>query len=192
MRQQIVCAIAILCMSGCAPAALLPAQAAAGLVQSVDTTATTLFTGESSVRLNGANLQLAQAQTRLTLSKAAASALEEERLARERVVTAHLLNEMSHTYHDPLLETLAQWVAGGGDPDFAFKYALMQVNPNLPQVKVIPPQPALLRSHDRPVRLGQAAHSSPLCRTPLPGKSPQVNPEIIHQDGTQPAKATRA
>lgn len=44
---------------------------------------------------------------------------------------------MSLTYRDPLLEILSEWVAGGGDPDFAFTYALIQVNP-VSQVKVVP------------------------------------------------------
>jgi hypothetical protein len=193
MRLQIASLIAILGLSGCAPAALLPAQAAAGLVQSMDSTASTFLTGESSARLNGANVELARAQTRLTLGRVTATSLDARRVSRERTVTARLLRQMSHTYHNPLLETLAEWVEGGGDPDFAFKYALVQVNPTVSQVKVIPPQPGLAIGRGQPINLGAVAHSPQACPAPLPSKPSPKNSGIVRPLGQdQAATAGRA
>jgi hypothetical protein len=42
-------------------------------------------------------------------------------------VTAKLLRGMSTEYHEPIFELLVEWVEAGGDPDFAFKYALTRV-----------------------------------------------------------------
>jgi hypothetical protein len=122
---RIALAIAALCLSSCAPAAVLPA---AGMVQALGSTADGFWTIGTTTRLNGADADLATAQTRLTLGQYTQTMSQQEREARERIVTAHLLRQMAKTYDDPLLQTMAEWVEGGGDPDFSFKYALVQVD----------------------------------------------------------------
>ncbi|HTT76930.1 MAG TPA: hypothetical protein VMF50_13260 [Candidatus Binataceae bacterium] len=107
---------------------MVPVEGAADVVQSLGSTAGGIFTIGSTTRLNGADANLATAQTRLTLGQFTKVASDQQRLARERVVTARLLRQMAKTYDDPLLETMAEWVEGGGDPDFSFKYALVQVS----------------------------------------------------------------
>ncbi len=159
MRREFVYLILALYLPGCAPAALIPSEVATGLLQSVGSTATTLWTSPSLKQLNGANTQLAQAEAHLALYKAAESAVNDRRSARERMVTARLLKQMARTYHDPLLETLAEWVDGGGDPDFAFKYALVQINPSNSHIKVIPPEAGLETDHNRLVISNHIAHA---------------------------------
>lgn len=166
MRGEIACAIALLFLSGCAPAALAPEQAAAGLVQSVGSTADNLFNAKSLRRLNTANAQLTEAQANLTADKAMESAIEAQRVTEERIVTVHLLKRMSRMYSDPLLEILAQWVAGGGDPNFAFKYALMQVR-TAPPVRVIPSHAAI---HSPQMSIAPVGYSSQACQRPPHGR----------------------
>lgn len=165
VRHEITPLILALCLSGCAPAALVPAQVASGLVESVGSTAGTLWTSPSVQQLNGANTGLAQAEARAAIYKAAESQANDRRAARERVVTARLLRQMAQTYHDSLLKTLAEWVEGGGDPDFAFKYALVQVNPSSTQIRVIPPQTGLTIEHNR---LASPNHIAPSAQTHQP------------------------
>ena len=163
MRCRIILAIAALCLFGCGPAALVPVEGAADLVQSVGSTAGGFWSIGSEKRLDGADADLASAQTRLTLGQSSRVVSDQERVARERAVTARLLRRMAKTYDDPLLETMAEWVEGGGDPDFSFKYALVQVSdmtaqdhpigkhasstlvvaPEVPKVKAITQSPRL-------------------------------------------------
>jgi hypothetical protein len=54
---------------------------------------------------------------------------------------------MSDSYHEPVFLTLADWVEAGGDPDFAFKYALAHIDDEartkmLPQQTLSLPAPA--------------------------------------------------
>jgi hypothetical protein len=128
MRCRIILAVTAFCLFGCGPAALAPVQGVADVMQSVGSTAGGFWTIGSETRLNGADADLATAQTRLTLGQSSQVSSDQERLARERVVTARLLRQMAKSYDDPLLETMAEWVEGGGDPDFSFKYALVQVS----------------------------------------------------------------
>ncbi|HUN58938.1 MAG TPA: hypothetical protein VMU41_12555 [Candidatus Binataceae bacterium] len=158
MRRAVL-AIAALCLSSCASAAMLPA---AGLVQSMGSTADSFWTMGTTTRLNGADADLATAQTRLTLGQYSQAATTQARTARERVVTARLLRQMAKTYNDPLLDTMAQWVEGGGDPDFSFKYALVQVSQiNSEERQVAKQQSAALviQSHTPKVK--------PLAQSPL-------------------------
>jgi hypothetical protein len=173
--KRIACGVAILFLSGCAPAGVVvPEQAAAGLVQSVGTTTDSLLTAGSSTQLNSASVQLTEAQTNLTSDKTMASVLEAQRTARERIVTARLLKQMSLTYHDPLLGILSEWVAGGGDPDFAFKYALIQVNP-VSQVNVIPSLARLPMVRKEQIHIGPIGRSLNSGKTPAGEKSQQSN-----------------
>jgi hypothetical protein len=134
-------------LSGCAPAAFSnPAglQGVASMIESVGSTATGFKASQSAVELNSANKGLLEAQTSQMRDSVEQSADDHKRTAHERVVTAKLLREMSATYHDRVLETMAEWVEAGGDPDFAFKYALTRVEDG-ERMKAIPQQTLSLK-----------------------------------------------
>jgi hypothetical protein len=105
-------------------------------------TATGFKTTQSTVDLNGADKGLVQAQTAMTESQVEQSRDDRQRLAQERIVTARLLRGMSTDYHERVFLTLAEWVEAGGDPDFAFKYALAHVDEG--QTRVLPQQALVL------------------------------------------------
>ena len=114
MRWRLALAImAAWCLAGCGAAAVLPMEGATDLVQSVGSTANGFWTIGSTTRLNGADADLASAQTRLTLSQFSQATSDQRRLDKERAVTAALLRQMAKTYDDPLLKTMAEWVEGG-------------------------------------------------------------------------------
>ncbi len=73
MRREFVYLILAVHLPGCAPAALVRSEVATGILQSVGSTATTLWTSPSLKQLNAANTQLAQAEAHLALYKAAES-----------------------------------------------------------------------------------------------------------------------
>ncbi len=111
----------------------------ASAIEAVGSTATGLRSAQSTSELNGANKELINAQTALTETQVSGTQVEHERLAQERSVTARLLREMSRDYNDRIFLTLAEWVEAGGDPDFAFKYALARIDGS-GGVKVLPQQ----------------------------------------------------
>jgi hypothetical protein len=175
MLSRIAVVAVAFCLSSCAPAVLAPVQGAADLVQSVGSTGG-FWTIGSTTKLNGADADLATAQTRLTLGQYSAAASNQQRLGHERIVTAHLLRQMAKTYDDPLLGTLAEWVEGGGDPDFSFKYALVQVSQ--------------ITARDR--SLGQAAHSTLVVPPVVPkvktlAQSPRLSGPALHGESATTA-----
>ena len=116
----------------------------ASIIESVGSTATGFKATQSAVELNGANKVLLEAQTAQMRENVGQAIDDHNRTGHERVVTAKLLREMSGTYHDGVLEIMAEWVEAGGDPDFAFKYALTRVD-DAERVKVIPQQTLSLK-----------------------------------------------
>jgi len=114
--------------------------------------------------------------------------LEESRLATERLVTARLLRQMSCPYHDPLLETLAQWVAGGGDPDFRLQ---VRIGPGhaIPLAgQAYSPQTDLLSGHNQQVSLDTAQRCPPSAAIGVARKAQRFNPELAHQPVQQTPK----
>jgi len=170
MRLWAFISLAAMLLSGCAPSSFGTAaglQGIASAVESIGSAATGFKSNQSAVELNGANRDLAEAQAASMRGQNEETALDRERLNRERVVTAKLLREMSGTYHDPILVTLAEWVSAGGDPDFAFKYALSHVETDT-RVKVLPQQAMTL---DPPAQTALAQH--PLAPSAFPPAPPQ-------------------
>lgn len=140
------------CLSGCAPSSFGSANGVAGMasaIESLGSTATGFRSTKSAIELNGANRDLAEAQAADLRGQIFDGAAERQRLDHERKVTADLLREMSSSYHDPILEIMARWVEAGGDPDYAFKYALGHVDSDS-RTKVLPQQMLSLAPHSPP------------------------------------------
>jgi hypothetical protein len=100
----------------------------ASAIEAVGTTATGFKSAQSTVELNGANKQLVEAQAAMTEAQVNGAQADREPLGHERTVTARLLRDMSGEYNERVFLTLAEWVEAGGDPDFAFKYALAKID----------------------------------------------------------------
>jgi hypothetical protein len=132
MRMWILWVILPSVLSGCSPAAVqgpvAGLQGVASMLASVGSTAAGFKQAQSTVELNGANQRLIDAQAAMTQTQVEETRDDHARLVNERMVTARLLRAMSTEYHEPLFETLAEWVEAGGDPDFAFKYALTRAD----------------------------------------------------------------
>jgi len=138
---------AMIVTSGCAAAALTnPAgiSSVASAIEAVSSTATGFKATKSAAELNGANKGLVEAQTAMTEVQVTQTQTDRARVAQERVVTARLLRDMSNDYQERVFMVLAEWVDAGGDPDFAFKYALARIDDDS-HTKVLPQQafPAL-------------------------------------------------
>jgi hypothetical protein len=160
-------------MTGCAAAALgTPAglSSVASAIEAVGATATGFKTTMSTAELNGADKGLVEAQTTMTQVQVEQSRSDRERLGQERVVTARLLRGMSGEYQEPVFLTLAAWVEAGGDPDFAFKYALAHISDG--QTKVLPQQTLLL---GEPSQTSQVLTSSALADQASSQASPPVH-----------------
>ncbi|MGH7932531.1 MAG: hypothetical protein ACREQN_05120 [Candidatus Binataceae bacterium] len=97
------------------------------MIQTFSSTATGLRASESTAALNGAGAGLANAQARQISFELQDQEQQRQQINHERAVTAQLLDQMALEYDDPILTKVAFWVAAGGDPDFAFKYALAQI-----------------------------------------------------------------
>lgn len=141
----------LLLLVGCGPAGIATPtglSSVAAALEAVGSTATGFKTTLSTAELNGADKGLVEAQTAMTQTQLEQSHDDRQRLAQERVVTARLLRGMSTDYHEPVFLTLAAWVEAGGDPDFAFKYALAHISEGqtkeLPQQAKDLPQQAML------------------------------------------------
>jgi len=129
-------------------------------IEAVGSTATGFRAVQSASELNNANKQLVYAQTAIAESQVDSAEAERQRLTQERVVTTRLLREMSKDYNDHIYLALAEWVEAGGDPDFAFKYALSRVDSSggvkvLPQQSLSFPQP--IQTNSTKVNLQQRA-----------------------------------
>ena len=133
MRMWILWVVLSAVLSGgCSPATVegpvAGMQGVASLLASVGSTAAGFKKAQSAIALNGANQRLIDAQAAMTRAQVEQTRDNHSRLNNERKVTARLLRVMSTEYHEPLFETLAEWVEAGGDPDFAFKYALSRAD----------------------------------------------------------------
>jgi hypothetical protein len=145
MKVSVALAALGLLVSGCAAGFANPAglTSVASAIGEVGATATGFKSTKSATELNDANKELVQAQAAMTQTQVSDSEVERKRLTDERVVTAKLLKGMADSYHEPVFLTLAEWVEAGGDPDFAFKYALTHIQSD-EHTKVIPQQAVLL------------------------------------------------
>jgi len=142
MVRYVLVSLAMLVTSGCAAAALTsPAgiSSVASAIEAVSSTATGFKATKSAAELNGANKGLVEAQTAMTEAQVTQTQTDRTRIAQERVITARLLRDMSNDYQERVFMVLAEWVDAGGDPDFAFKYALARIDDDS-HTKVLPQQ----------------------------------------------------
>jgi hypothetical protein len=182
MRMWILWVILPSVLSGCSPAAVqgpvAGLQGVASMLASVGSTAAGFKQAQSTVELNGANQRLIEAQAAMTQTQVEETRDDQARLINERKVTARLLRAMSVEYHEPLFETLAEWVEAGGDPDFAFKYALTRADEE--QTVQEPPH--------------QTLSLVPRAELPLPavssGNSPQHNRLVIGKSVSEKREIT--
>ena len=127
-------------VAGCSAGAMARSNGISNVVSAlagVGATATGFCSVQSTTELNSANKELMNAQTMLTETQVRGTQAERERLAQERIVTARLLREKSASYNEQIFRIMAEWVKAGGDPDFAFKFAIARIGGN-GGVKVLP------------------------------------------------------
>jgi len=72
--------------------------------------------------------------------------VKREQLKEERPVTVGILRDMAVAQHQPLFADLAQWVAAGGDPNYAMNYALNHQNLSAPPTNQ---RPSAIEHSDR-------------------------------------------
>lgn len=170
MKVRVALAALAFVTSGCAAGFASPTglTSVATALEEVGSAATGFKSTESAAQLNDANKELVEAQAAMTQTQVNENQAEHKRLAEERVVTAKLLKSMSNSYHDPVLLTLAEWVEAGGDPDFAFKYALSHIGDD-ERTKVIPQQALLLSPvHSAPpLGMKRSANQSAAVTAPI-------------------------
>jgi hypothetical protein len=192
MGNRVVLLAALsLSVAGCGASAVgSPAglTGVASMIASVGSTATGFKTVQSTAELNGANKELAEAQTAMMRTQVEQTKADHDRIGTERTVTAKLLREMSTTYHEPMFETLAAWVQAGGDPDFAFKYAIAHVDDEnkariaSEQTLLLKQQPALVGPSEHPPEVPQPA-------APVPKPHPGVAAEVKDAPPASSAKS---
>jgi hypothetical protein len=85
---------------------------------------TGFMTVRSTIKLNRANRRLVDAQAQLTTQQAIDLKIRRDQLQTERPATVGILKDMARAEHQPVFDDLAQWVAAGGDPNYAMNYAL--------------------------------------------------------------------
>jgi hypothetical protein len=133
-------ATAMLAISGlCGCAALMPMPDVSGLAEPGNVL-NGYITAESTVELNRANEQLSRAQAQLVMQQAIEVQVKREELKQERPATIGILRDMASAEHQPLFADLAQWVAAGGDPNYAMNYALTHQNSAAPRPNPTQPE----------------------------------------------------
>ncbi len=108
------------------------------------------MTARSTIELNHANVQLSRAQALLTTQQAIDIEVKREELKKERATTVGILRDMAAAGRQPLFDDLAQWVAAGGDPDYAMKYALTHQGSPAPRPNRSSPAPEFRPTASRP------------------------------------------
>ncbi len=186
MLLHITVSMFLLYLAGCAPAvAPVAVDTVASALSSLGATAISFKSNESTVALNSANKELVETQAAMTRTQILSAAENRQRLMRERAVTAKLLREMSGAYGDWVFRILAEWVDAGGDPDFAFKYALTRIDQNAsPSTKVIPPQPPSNEGQTKAQPAAPSAGAAPEETRTAPSAPPANEPAAQRADFT--------
>jgi hypothetical protein len=163
MSTSLLCVLLIATLTSCSAQAVdgpvAGLQGVASVLAAVGSTATGLKQTQSTVDLNGANQRLIEAQAAMTQTQVEQVRDDHARLINERKVTATLLRIMSTEYHEPLYEKLAEWVEAGGDPDFAFKYALSRTDEEQ-TAQEVPHQTLMLKPRPELEPMARVAGSS--------------------------------
>ena len=123
MRSVLVLWLAVW-VAGCSAAGQAAVESVGTLASSFGSAATGYQTAQSTKKLNEANVQVALANAALTHQQASDLNLKQKQVEQERPVVVRILNKAAESEHDPMLQSVALWVAAGGDPDYAFKFWL--------------------------------------------------------------------
>ena len=123
MRSVLVLWLAVW-VAGCSAAGQAAVESVGSLASSFGSAATGYQTAQSTKKLNEANVQVALANAALTHQQASELNLKQNQVEHERPVVVRILNKAAESEHDPMLQSVALWVASGGDPDYAFKFWL--------------------------------------------------------------------
>src|SRR6266849_6589065 len=123
MRSVLVLWLAVW-VAGCSAAGQAAVESVGYLASSFGSAATGYQTAQSTKKLNEANVQVALANAALTHQQASELNLKQNQVEHERPVAVRILNKAAESEHDPMLQSVALWVASGGDPDYAFKFWL--------------------------------------------------------------------
>jgi hypothetical protein len=123
MRSVLVLWLAVW-VAGCSAAGEAAVQSVGTLASSFGSAATGYQTAQSTKKLNEANVQVALANAALTRQQARDLSLKQKQMEQERPVVVRILNNAAESEHDPMLQSVALWVAAGGDPDYGFKFWL--------------------------------------------------------------------
>jgi hypothetical protein len=123
MRSVLVLWLAVW-VAGCSAAGEAAVESVGSLASSVGSAATGYQAAQSTKKLNEANVQVALANAALTRQQASDLSLKQKQVAQERPVVVRILNKAAESEHDPMLQSVALWVAAGGDPDYGFKFWL--------------------------------------------------------------------
>ena len=123
MRAVLVLSLAVW-VAGCSAAGQAAVESVGSLASSFGSAATGYQTAQSTKKLNEANVQVALANAALTHQQASELNLKQNQVEHERPVVVRILNKTAESEHDPMLQSVAMWVAAGGDPDYAFKFWL--------------------------------------------------------------------
>lgn len=123
MRSVLVLWLAVW-VAGCSAAGQAAVESVGTLASSFGSAATGYQTAQSTKKLNDANVQVALANAALTHQQASDLNLKQKQVEQERPVVVRILNKAAESEHDPMLQSVALWVAAGGDPDYAFKFWL--------------------------------------------------------------------
>ena len=123
MRSVLVLWLAVW-VAGCSAAGQAAVESVGSLASSFGSAATGYQTAQSTKKLNEANVQVALANAALTHQQASELNLKQNQVEHERPVVVRILNKAAESERDPMLQSVALWVAAGGDPDYAFKFWL--------------------------------------------------------------------
>ena len=152
MRSVLVLSLAVW-VAGCSAAGEAAVQSVGTLASSFGSAASGYQTAQSTKKLNEANVQVALANAALTRQQASDLSLKQKQMEQERPVVVRILNKAAESEHDPMLQSVALWVAAGGDPDYGFKFWL---------------------SHEEALSMPPTSHPT----LELPNQQPALQPKI--------------
>jgi hypothetical protein len=159
MRSVVVLWLAVW-VAGCSAAGQAAIESVGTLASSFGSAATGYQTAQSTKKLNEANVQVALANAAFTRQQASDLNTRQHQVEHERPVVVRILNSAADSERDPMLQSVALWVAAGGDPDYAFKYWL---------------------SHEEALSAGPNSHPT----LELPNQQPALQPKLAEAQPNQ-------
>jgi hypothetical protein len=198
MRSVLVLWLAVW-VSGCSAAGQAAVESVGTLASSFGSAATGYQTAQSTKKLNEANVQVALANAALTRQQAGELNLKQNQVEHERPVVVRILNKAAESEHDPMLQSVALWVASGGDPDYAFKFwlsheeALATAPTPHPTLELPNHQPALQpKSAEARPRIAEAQPKLGEAQPKIGQAQPKIGEEQPNQSELIPKQALLA